>query len=118
MAEHRRIERQQLTRYLEVFNRITGRPLGCIGNVSPDGLMLVSQLPMLIGARFELRLRIPAENGQERCIDFAAECLWSREDVTPGTFDSGFFLIEPPEDYLQMVAALHDYFSFESHTAS
>ena len=42
MAEHRRIERQQLTRYLEVFNRITGRPLGCIGNVSPDGLMLVS----------------------------------------------------------------------------
>jgi hypothetical protein len=105
-----------LTCYLEVFNRNTGKPVGCIGNLSPEGLMLISQLPMLVGARFELRLRTPGTDGQERFIDFAADCLWSSEDVTPGTFDSGFFLLAPPDDYLQMVAALHDYFSFEPQT--
>jgi hypothetical protein len=118
MAEQRRIERQQLSHYLQVFNCNTGKPVGSIGNISPEGLMLVSQLPMLVGARFDLRLTIPGEDGQEYFIDFAADCLWCREDVTPGTFDSGFFLLEPPEDYLQMVAALHDYFSFVPQATS
>lgn len=112
MAEQRRIERQQLTRYLQVFNGITGKPVGSIGNISVDGLMLVSPLPMLVGARFDLRLQLPEEGGAVRCIDFRADCQWSREDVTPGTFDSGFALAEPPDDFVQLVEALHDYFSF------
>ena len=53
----RHIERHQLPYYLKVFNRITDKPMGSIGNVSLDGLMLISQLPMLVGARFDLRLK-------------------------------------------------------------
>lgn len=118
MSEQRRIERQQLVHYLQVFNCHTGKPVGSIGNISPDGLMLVSPLPMLVGARFSLRLKIPEEGGALRCIDFQADCQWSREDVTPGTFDSGFALVEPPADYVQMVAALHDYFRFVPEISS
>lgn len=112
MPELRRIERQQLPHYLQVFNRNTGKPLGSIGNISLDGLMLVSQLPMLVGACFDLRLKVPGENESERFIDFQANCMWSREDVTPGIFDSGFALLAVPADYMRMVVALRDYFSF------
>ena len=116
MAELRRIHRHQLTHYLQVFNLVSGKPIGYIGNISTQGLMLVSQLPMLVGARFDLHLKVPAEDGQFHYIDFQADCQWSREDVTPGTFDSGFALVAPPADYVQMVAALHDYFSFVPDT--
>ena len=118
MTELRRIERRQLSRYLQVFNRNTGKPMGSIGNISLDGLMLVSQWPMLVGACFDLCLHVPGEQGVERVIDFQAECMWSREDVTPGTFDSGFALVAPPADYMQMVAALRDYFSFAPEACS
>ncbi|UVE18682.1 PilZ domain-containing protein [Pseudomonas sp. LS44] len=117
MRIERRIERHQLPYYLKVFNRITDKPMGYIGNVSLDGLLLISQLPMLVGARFDLRLKIPAQGGM-RFIDFSATCQWCREDVTPGGYDSGFSLVAPPSEYAEMVEALRYYFSFHSYAAS
>ncbi|SDI29879.1 PilZ domain-containing protein [Pseudomonas benzenivorans] len=117
MPAQRRIERHQLPYYLKVFNRITDKPMGYIGNVSLDGLMLISQLPMLVGGRFDMRLKIPGQDAQ-RFVDFSATCQWSHEDVTPGSFDSGFALVAPPAEYVEMVDALHRYFSFHPLSAS
>lgn len=111
----RRIQRQQLPYYLKVFNRITDKPLGYLGNLSCEGLMLISQWPLLVGARFDMRLKIPAADGGWRPIDFHATCQWSREDVTPGSFDSGFHLDAPPAEFLELVEALRDYFAFTGH---
>ncbi|MDO8696307.1 MAG: pilus assembly protein PilZ [Pseudomonadales bacterium RIFCSPLOWO2_12_59_9] len=118
MRTQRSIERHQLPYYLKVFNRITDKPMGSIGNVSLDGLMLISQLPMLLNARFDMRLKIPGKDHRLHYIDFHATCQWCREDITPGSFDSGFALVAPPADYVEMVDALRYYFSFRSIAAS
>lgn len=112
MLNQRRIQRHQLPYYLNVFNRLTGKPLGFIGNLSEGGLLLISPYPMMLDARFEMRLKIPGQNGLMRFIDFSATCLWSREDVTPGSFDSGFALLSPSSEIREMIAALQHYFSF------
>lgn len=112
MLNQRRIQRHQLPYYLSVFNRHTGKPLGFIGNISEGGLMLISPYPMMLDACFEMRLKIPGQDGQMRHIDFSARCLWSREDVTPGSFDSGFVLLNPSSEIRDMIAALNHYFSF------
>ena len=112
MLNQRSIQRHQLPYYLNVFNRFTDKPLGFIGNLSESGLMLISPYPMMIDARFEMRLKIPGQHGQLRHIDFSATCRWSREDVTPGSFDSGFVLNTPTNDLRSMIDALHHYFSF------
>jgi hypothetical protein len=117
MPVQRRIERHQLPYYLKVFNRITDKPMGYIGNVSLDGLLLISQLPLLVGARFDMRLKIPGQL-EPHFIDFSATCQWCREDVTPGYYDSGFALVAPPADYVEMVDALRHYFSFHPMAAS
>ncbi len=117
MRSQRRIERHQLPYYLKVFNRITDKPMGFIGNVSLDGLMLISQLPMLVGARFDMRLKIPGQSGM-RFVDFSGNCQWCREDLTPGVYDSGFALVAPPADYVEMIDALRYYFSFHGLPAS
>ena len=118
MRPHRRIERHQLPYYLKVFNRITDRPMGYIGNISLEGLMLISELPMLVGARFDMRLKIPGHDGQLHLVDFYATCQWSREDLTPGHFDSGFALVAPPAEFVELVEALRFYFSFHHLAAS
>ena len=118
MHTQRRIERHQLPYYLKVFNRITDKPMGYIGNVSLDGLMLISQYPMLLNGRFDMRLKIPGRDERMHYIDFTATCQWSREDITPGTFDSGFALVAPPAEYVGMVEALRGYFSFHPLAAS
>lgn len=88
MNANRHIERHQLPYYLNVFNAFTDKPIGHLGNVSLDGLMLISQLPVLVGGCFDMRLKIPGPDAL-RHIDFSATCLWCREDVTPGSLTLG-----------------------------
>ncbi len=118
MFTERRIERHQLPYFLKVFNRITDKPIGYIGNVSEDGLMLISHLPMMLGAVFELRLKIPDSNGLCQVIDLRACCLWCHEDATPHHYDAGFSLHNAPPEYGKLVSALQRYFSFYPVSAS
>lgn len=118
MFTDRRIERHQLPYFLKVFNSITDKPIGFLGNLSEDGLMLISQLPMMVGADFDLRLKIPASDGCFQVIDLRASCLWCHEDATPKHYDAGFSLQRASPEYGQLVAALRQYFSFQSLPAS
>lgn len=118
MFTDRRIQRHQLSGFLKVFNRLTDKPIGYLGNVSEDGLMLISQLPMMIDVTFELRLKIPTADGDFQAIDLTAMCLWSHEDVNPQHYDSGFRVVEAPEAYGQLISALCHYFSFDPLQAS
>ncbi|QAY88442.1 PilZ domain-containing protein [Pseudomonas arsenicoxydans] len=118
MFTDRRIERHQLPYFLRVFNSVTDKPIGFLGNVSADGLMLISQLPMMVGVDFDLRLKIPASNGCQQVIDLTACCLWCHEDATPHHYDAGFSLQRAPPEYEQLMQALKQYFSFQSLPAS
>lgn len=118
MFTHRRIERQQLPYFLRVFNRFNDSPVGFLGNVSEQGFMLISQLPLLVDGHFQLRLKVPGQGSGIQFIDLEADCLWCREDATPGYFDSGFVLHEPPAEYAHLIRALSRYFSFRPLQAS
>ncbi|WP_166225836.1 PilZ domain-containing protein [Pseudomonas atagonensis] len=118
MFTDRRIERHQLPYFLRVFNSVTDKPIGFLGNVSEDGLMLISQLPMMIGVDFQLRLKIPMGEGCHQVIDLTGCCLWCQEDATPHHYDAGFSLHRPPPEYGQLVLALKQYFSFQALPAS
>jgi hypothetical protein len=118
MFIERRIERHQLPYFLKVFNRHTDQPMGYLGNVSETGLMLISQLPLLVGPVFALQIKVPENDGSVKLIDLDAHCLWSREDATPGNYDSGFKLVSTPPEYEQLVNALRGYFSFRPMSAS
>lgn len=107
-----RIERHQLPSFLKVFNRFTDKPVGFLGNLSTDGLMLISPLPMLIGAEFDLRVKVPGGDGQVQFIDFSACCLWCHEDLTPHHYDSGFSLLRAGAEFAELEQALRHYFSF------
>ncbi|KTB68962.1 PilZ domain-containing protein [Pseudomonas allii] len=118
MFTDRRIERHQLPYFLQVFNRLTDKPIGFLGNVSEDGLMLISQLPMMVDVDFELRLKIPEADGTFHPVDLTATCLWSHEDVNPQHYDSGFSVLQAPEEYRQLISVLLQYFSFDPLQAS
>jgi hypothetical protein len=118
MFTDRRIERHQLSCFLQVFNRITDKPIGYLGNVSEHGLMLISQLPMMVDVEFELRLKIPTADGDFQAIDLTASCLWSHEDINPQHYDSGFSVVKAPKEYSQLINALLHYFSFDPLQAS
>ncbi|MFK3815507.1 PilZ domain-containing protein [Pseudomonas sp. NPDC089407] len=118
MFNKRHIERHQLPCVLKVFNRFTGQEIGQLGNASEDGLMVISQLPVLVGPDYELQLRMPLVGGGHQFVNLTASCLWCSEDQTPGHYDSGFMLLQAPREYEDFVRSLRDYFSFRPANAS
>ncbi|NVZ82684.1 PilZ domain-containing protein [Pseudomonas yamanorum] len=118
MFTQRRIERHQLPCFLQVFNRLTDKPIGYLGNVSEKGLMLISQLPMMVDVAFELRLKIPGPEGEVQAVDLTATCLWCHEDINPQHYDSGFSVSQAPAEYGEVISALLNYFSFDPLQAS
>ena len=52
--EQRRIPRHQLSAYLAVYNSLTGRPFGYIGNLSSHGIMLLCAVPVVAHHSFSV----------------------------------------------------------------
>lgn len=114
IREKRTIKRNQLSYYLKVYNRKTGKPIGYIVNISTEGLRLVSHIPLLTHSVFQFRIKLPREIEGERNIDFDALSCWCRPDVSPDCFDTGFKIVEAPEALLNLVEGLNHYFCFRA----
>ena len=110
--ERRSIKRHQLNDYLTVYNRNTMREMGSIGNISSNGLMLISSVPVLIGAVYNMRIILPGNDAGERYLDFDARCHWCKPDVGPEFFDSGYSIVNAGHGIIDLVDALKDFFSF------
>ena len=110
--ERRSIQRHELNEYLTVYNRNTLREMGAIGNISSNGLMLVSAVPVLIGAVYNMRIILPEQNGQPRYLDFDARCHWCKPDVGPEFFDSGYSIVNAGHGIVDLVESLRDFFTF------
>ncbi|MBL4834522.1 MAG: PilZ domain-containing protein [Pseudomonas sp.] len=111
--EQRRIKRQELSSYLQVFNRHSGRPMGYLGNISRQGMMLISDLPMMLGSFYELQLRLPGANGTTELLDFTAMSHWCRADASPGHYDSGFSIVHNQQAFARLAKSLEQYFMFQ-----
>ncbi|MBU2711011.1 PilZ domain-containing protein [Zooshikella harenae] len=111
--EQRAITRHQLNAYLTIYNRFTDRPIGYIGNISAQGLMLISEIPIMVGEAFEMRIKIPHEvSPTEVYIDFKAVSQWSKPDVDQRYFDSGFEIVEADQGIINLASSLREFFSF------
>lgn len=110
--ERRTIKRHQLNDYLTIYNRNTMREMGSIGNISSNGLMLISTVPVLIGAVYSMRIILPDQGKDKPYVDFEARCHWCKPDVGPEFFDSGYSIVNAEHDIIDLVDALKEYFTF------
>ena len=109
-----RICSEHLAEYLIVYNRYNDVPIGHIGNISRNGLMLMTSWMMELGGVYSMRIRLPEPLGGYTTIDFDARCQWCHKDIAPNCYDSGYTIVECSESFEQLVKALRRYFSFRT----
>jgi hypothetical protein len=90
VIEKRNFKRWQLIFYLRVYDQDTGSLLGHIVDISEGGLMLISDYPVPADQPFRLWVDVPRETGPRQRIELEALSLWSRNDVNPDFYDTGF----------------------------
>jgi hypothetical protein len=95
MVEHRQSVRKPPDRPIEVLDVITGRPIGRVGNLSVDGMLLISQRALPANALFQLSFSLPSSDGSgSRPLEIGVNEQWGERASAPGQFWTGFHIID------------------------
>lgn len=98
MKEQRKATRKIANEVLEVSDQITGTQVGRVVNISAEGLMLLSQEPILVGSVYQLDLVLQGTSDGESKVSFGAEAVWSLEATQPDSYWTGFRIIDISND--------------------
>jgi hypothetical protein len=95
--DRRKFRRRYIMYYSRVFDRRTGRVIGYIVDLTPEGAMIISEEPIEPQTVFQLRMDLPEDLSERGYIYFEARSVWCERDVDPNFWDIGVQLttIEP-----------------------
>ena len=96
--EQRCAPRQIANEVLDIFDQVTGNKLGRVVNISAEGLMLLSDNPVEAGSVYQLDVALPRLVKQRSRISFGAEAIWSSPSAQPGSYWTGFRIIDASDD--------------------
>jgi hypothetical protein len=94
MQEKRHSQRKVANEILIIVDQITGNQIGRVVNISSEGLMLLSDEPMVTGSVYQLDLLLPNPVRDQQKVAFAAEAVWCTEASQPESYWSGFHIID------------------------
>jgi hypothetical protein len=113
MGEKRELRRRHLIYYLRVFDRNTDQLLGHLVNITPQGIMLISEEPLAVDVVFQLRMKLPSAMVEFEYLDFEAKSIWNGKDSNPNFYDTGLKLIDVAPERIAIVDDLIGRFSFQ-----
>ena len=113
MKENRKHRRVNLIYYLEILDYETGKPLGNLVDISYGGLMMIGEEQMEAGKESLLSMRLPENAYSNKTITFMANTRWSKVDVNPAFYASGYEFIEIGPNERKTIESLIDTFSFK-----
>lgn len=90
----RRSVRKRTTDAIMVTNAMTGETLGRIGNLSVDGMMLITAQPIPDGRLLQLQFLLSDADRKHRRMEIGIQCMWSEAARTERTCWTGCRIID------------------------
>ncbi len=90
MEDKRSSERKLIHQLLRVTDRRSNRTVGNLVNLSMDGFLLISPVPIPPQTVAELSLELPyAVNGRDH-VDLVARCIWCQKSSYSDDYGAGY----------------------------
>ncbi|MCK5125653.1 MAG: PilZ domain-containing protein [candidate division Zixibacteria bacterium] len=90
MHDERKDKRKNLLYYLQVTDADTGKGIGRAVDISRTGLKLCSHDPISKAVEFNFTIDLPKAWHHEEPLTFKAESKWTKRDINPELFVTGF----------------------------
>lgn len=104
-AHQRRHARKPVAHALMVSNSMTGETLGRVGNLSADGMMLITPHPLHEGWYFQIGFALQVGAAPPKRLDVGIQCLWTEAARTAGSHWTGCKIIDIGGDDQQLLSA-------------
>lgn len=98
MKDKRKLKRRHLIYYLRVVDKATGNLLGFLVNITPQGIMIMSENPIPVGKTFRLQALVPDVTGEKTYLEFDAQSRWCERSINTDFYDTGFELLNVDSD--------------------
>ncbi len=89
-VESRIMKRRQLVYYLKLYDAETGEQVGNVVDITTRGCKIISKEPLPEGITMTLRLDFPEGLYSLKSVILKGNTLWSRPDVNPDFYVTGF----------------------------
>ena len=99
MKDKRKTKRRFLQYYMRVYDVESNRQIGNLVDITPRGIMVVSDKKLLKDQIMQIRLELSEEVSKKPYMEFKAISRWSEQDVIPNMYNTGFEILNlSPED--------------------
>ena len=110
----RELKRIHLIYYLRIFDTNNGENVGHLVDITTQGIMMISEKPIDAGKDFSLKMQLPTTITGREEIEFSAHCLWSKKDINPDFYVSGFKINTITPQEAKTITALINAYGFKS----
>ena len=112
MDDRRKLKRKYLVFFTRVFDLQSGKLLGQLADVTAQGAMIISGDPIQVENVYQLRMELPDDTFAADHMDFLARSVWSKPDIDPEFYNTGFQLIDPTPEQIQIIEQIIAKFGF------
>lgn len=114
MEERRKLKRVYLMFYTRVFDRKTGRLLGNLADITPEGAMIIHEEPIEVGQIHLLRMDLPdGFKFPKSHLDIEARSVWSRPDIDPRFLNTGFHFQNVSADDVMIIEGIMESYALK-----
>ena len=106
MNERRKQHRRHLIFYLRLLDASQNKLLGYLGDISPEGLLMISEQPYAVGRTLAIRMLLPRPMEGQESIEFKATVRRCAPDYNPQFYAVGMEVEQLPDDALKILAEL------------
>ncbi|ALG67797.1 PilZ domain-containing protein [Beggiatoa leptomitoformis] len=113
MKERRQFKRQVLVMFLHLFDSETGKVLGYLGDISSNGLLLISETPIDVGKKVIIGIRLQKLEADLHYVDMTTDkhiCCMAQSrwvgKVDHELYATGFMLLEPPDNVVAEIQTI------------
>jgi hypothetical protein len=117
MPERRKYTRRDLMFYSRVVDANTGRMVGNLLNITPEGAMVLSEKQIPPDIAMELHIELPEEISPKPELIFQAISLWCQPDINPEFFDVGFQFQDVSEEKAEVIQRLVKEYGFRDRAS-
>jgi len=100
-------KRKSLFYNFEVLT-IDNKPVGRLGDITLEGLKVVSEQPIEVNTTLHLKLKLPEKLNQNEQITFEAESVWCKEVPEEKCFHTGFKTKQDSPDNIRTIKVMMD----------
>lgn len=94
----RRSVRKRVAEAILVTNAMTGQTLARIGNLSVDGMMLISSQPIPEERLYQVHFHLRDGEQRGHRLEVGIQCQWTETARTPNTYWAGCKIIDIAPD--------------------